>query len=156
MENLHTKQQQSDKLLFLGILLFFFGLVVGFFIPVMANPRMGLSTHLEGVMNGIFLVVLGLIWNRLKLNNKWLRINFWLATYGAFANFLAVLIAAITGSGKMMPLAGGKEGTPVQEIIISFFLISVSLVMLAVCLIVLKGLYKPGSFRKNSTNYENY
>lgn len=147
MENLHTKQQQSDKLLFLGILLFFFGLVVGLFIPIMANPRMGLSTHLEGVMTGIFLVVLGLIWNRLKLNEKWLRINFWLAAYGSFANFLAVLIAAITGSGKMMPLAGGKEGTPVQEIVISFLLISLSLAMLAVCLIVLKGLYKPGTFR---------
>jgi (hydroxyamino)benzene mutase len=152
MENLHTKQQQSDMLLFLGILLFFLGLAVGFFIPIMANPRMGLSTHLEGVMNGIFLVVLGLIWNRLKLNYKWLRINFWLATYGTFANFLAVLIAAITGSGKMMPLAGGKEGSPVQEIIISFLLITISLVMLAVCLIVLKGLYKPSSFGNNQTN----
>ncbi len=40
------KKQQSDRLLFLGVLLFFLGLVVGLLIPMMVNPRMGLTTHL--------------------------------------------------------------------------------------------------------------
>ncbi len=151
MENSKSIKQQSDKLLFWGILLFFLGLVAGLFIPMMANPRMGLSTHLEGTMNGIFLVALGLIWNRLALSSKWLNITFWLILYGTFANFFAVLIAAITGAGKMMPIAGGKEGTSFEEAIISFLLVSISLVMLAVCVIVLIGIYK----RMNAPKYND-
>jgi len=142
MENLKQKKWQSDRLLFLGILLFLFGLLIGLFIPMMTNPRMGLSAHLEGIMNGMFLVILGLIWNKLVLNDKWLTIAFWLTLYGAFANFVAVSIAAITGAGKMMPIAGGKEGTSVVEGLISFLLISLALAMIFVCLIVLKGLLR--------------
>jgi (hydroxyamino)benzene mutase len=48
----------------LSILLFSLGLVTGLLAPKLANPRMGLSSHLEGLMNGMFLVLLGLIWQR--------------------------------------------------------------------------------------------
>lgn len=131
-----------DKLIFFGVLLFLAGLIVGFLIPVLANPRMGLSTHLEGVMNGLFLVALGLIWNRLSLSQKALQITYGLAIYGSFANFIAVFLSAITGAGKMMPLAGGKEGGPQLEAVISFLLFSLALAMFAVCVMVLKGLYR--------------
>lgn len=142
METTYLKILQSKRLLFFGVLLFFLGLLVGMFIPMMANPRMGLSSHLEGVMNGLFLLSLGLIWNQLALSQKWLSVTFWLTLYGSFANFLAVLIAAITGSGKMMPLAGGKQGHDMEESIISFLLISLSFAMLTVCVVVLIGLYR--------------
>ena len=138
--NVQTKQY-ADWLLFLGILLFLFGLVVALFIPLMTNPRMGLSAHLEGTLNGMFLVILGLIWNKLVIKDKWLTVSFWLTIYGSFANFVAVTIAAITGAGKMMPIAGGKEGTSLTEGLISFLLISLSLAMIVVCSIVLAGLY---------------
>ena len=142
MENAGLKKWQSDRLLFLGILLFLFGLLLGLFIPIMINPRMGLSAHLEGIMNGMFLVILGLIWNKLVLNDKWLTSAFWITLYSAFANFVAVSVAALTGAGKMMPLAGGKEGTPLVEGFISFMLIALSLAMIMVCAIVLAGLYR--------------
>lgn len=48
MKNNTQTKQYADWLLFLGILLFLFGLIIGVFIPLMANPRMGLSAHLEG------------------------------------------------------------------------------------------------------------
>lgn len=140
----HTMQTDKtpDKLIFLGVLLFLAGLIVGFLIPVLANPRMGLSTHLEGVMNGLFLVILGLIWNRLSLSQKALKITYVLALYGTFANFIAVFAAAITGAGKMMPLAGGRDGGHPLEAVISFLLVSLALAMIAVCILVLKGLYR--------------
>lgn len=109
---------------------------------MMANPRMGLTAHLEGVMNGMFLVILGLIWNRLVVNDNWLSYTFWLTLYGSFANFVAVTLAAITGAGKMMPIAGGKEGTTLVEGLISFLLISLTLAMIFVCVVVLTGLYQ--------------
>jgi len=146
MENL--KKKQADKLIFLGVLLFFLGLVVGLFIPFMTNPRMGLSNHLEGVMNGMFIIILGLIWTKLELSERWLIITFWTLLYGTFANFTSVLIAAVTGAGKMMPLAGGQEGTQLIEVVISFLLISLSVAMLAVCIIVLTGLYKDSKSSK--------
>ncbi len=136
-----TKPLLANKLLFLGMLLFLLGLLIGLFIPLMANPRMGLSAHLEGIMNGIFLVVLGLIWHKLVLSDKWLKRTFALTIYGSFANFAAVTIAAITGAGKMMTLAGGKEGAPWVDGLITFLLLSLSLVMIAVCGLVLAGLY---------------
>ncbi len=39
--------------------LFLIGLLTGFVEPQFTNVRMGLAAHLEGVMNGIFLVALG-------------------------------------------------------------------------------------------------
>ena len=142
MEFTRRKKKQSDWLLFLGVLLFLFGLIIGLFVPMMKNPRMGLSAHLEGLMNGMFLVLLGLIWNKLLLNNKWLATAFWLAFYGSFANFVAVSISAMTGAGKMMPIAGGKEGASFVEGLISFLLVSLSLAMVFVCLILLSGLIR--------------
>jgi len=139
--NMQTKQY-ANWLLFLGIVLFLFGLFVALFIPLMKNPRMGLSAHLEGTLNGMFLVILGLIWSKVILLDKWLKTTFWLAIYGSFANFVAVTIAAITGAGKMMPIAGGKEGTAIIEGLISYLLISLALAMIVVCSIVLTGLYK--------------
>lgn len=131
----------ASWLLFLGILLFLFGLLIGLFIPLMANPRMGLSAHLEGTLNGMFLVILGLIWNKLALKENWLKALYRLTIYGSFSNFVAVTIAAITGAGKMMPIAGGIEGASVIEGVISSLLISLALAMIAVCCIVLTGLY---------------
>lgn len=54
---------------------------------------MGLSAHLEGIMNGMFLVILGLMCKKLVLNDKWLTSAFWLILYGFFANLVAVSFA---------------------------------------------------------------
>jgi (hydroxyamino)benzene mutase len=107
----NRQSEQSNKLIFWGLALLLLGLAVGLFVQNMTNPRMALSAHLEGLMNGMFLMLLGLIWQRLVLSAKLLKLTFLLAIYGTFANLLAVIIAAITGFGKMMPIAGGKEGT---------------------------------------------
>lgn len=152
MENLKLKKQQSDRLLFFGVLLFFLGLGTGLFIPMMANPRMGLSSHLEGVLNGIFLIVLGLIWNKMELSQRWINVAYWSALFGTFANWVAVLTAAIFNSGKMMPLAAGKEGSPVAEGIVTFLLISLSVAMLSICIIIMAGLYRHINSGKNIEN----
>ncbi len=128
-------------LLQLGILLFLVGLLTGFVIPKLANPRMGLASHLEGVLNGIFLVALGLLWQRLHLSDGWLVVTFWLAVYGTFANWLATLLAAVWGAGALMPIAAmGHQGSSMQEGVIKFLLGTLSVSMIAVCVIVIIGL----------------
>ena len=133
---------QSRNLIRYGILLFLLGLITGFVVPVMANPRMGLSSHLEGVMNGMFLVLLGLLWLKLQLSNRLLSWGYWLSLYGTYINWATTLFAGVLGAGSdMMPIAGnGYQGEVWQEVIIKFGLISLSLSILAVCLLILWGL----------------
>ena len=152
MEN-NMQSKQADKLIFFGLVLFLIGLIVGLFIHNMANPRMALSAHLEGVMNGMFLMILGLIWKRLILSKAMLTASYLLVIYGTFANLLAVLLAAATGFGKMMPIAGGKDGGGALEGIITFLLISLALCMIAVCTMVLVGYYRY-MHSKSNTNKE--
>jgi hydroxylaminobenzene mutase len=45
-----------------GSCFFRLGLLTGFIIPAAQIPRMALSSHLEGIMNGSFLFALGLCW----------------------------------------------------------------------------------------------
>ena len=135
------KKHHSDRLIFLGILLFLFGLIVGLLVPLFENPRMGVSSHIEGVLNGMLLVILGLIWSKIKLSNRWLKITFWLAVYGTFANFVGILVAAIFNGGKMLGImANGQEGAPVVEGIVGFSLISLSIAMIIVSVVTLIGL----------------
>ena len=135
------KNYQSNRLIFLGVFLFFIGLVIGLIVPVFENPRMGVSSHIEGVLNGMFLIVLGLIWQKIDLSNRWLKIVFLLSIYGTFANCLGILIAAIFNGGKMLGvIANGQEGSGLVEGIVNFSLISLSIAMLIVCIATLFGL----------------
>lgn len=128
-------------LLQLGIALFLIGLLTGLVIPRLSNPRMGLASHLEGVLNGMFLVALGLLWRKLNLSNGWLAITFGLAVYGTFANWLATFLAAFWGAGKLMPIAGmSRQGSSAEEGAIRFLLTTLSVAMIAVCVIVIVGL----------------
>lgn len=149
MENSVLQKQQSNNLIFYGILLFLLGLIVGLFIPLMANPRMGLSSHIEGVLNGMFLVILGIIWHKMALSGRWLKITFWLAIYGTFANWLSMLYAALVNAGRDLTIAAeGKEGTPMQEAILFFLLITLSLAMIIISITVLIGLNR--NFKQDS------
>jgi hypothetical protein len=68
--------------------------------------HMGLSAHLEGLMNGMFLAVLGLVWQWLVLSPRASFILFALALYGAYANWFTTLLAAILGTSRRTPIAG--------------------------------------------------
>lgn len=134
-------KKQSDWLIFLGILLFLLGLIVGLIVPLLANPRMALSSHLEGVLNGMLLVILGLIWHKIELSVRWLKISFWLAIYGTFANWFGILVAAIFNAGKMLTVAAeGQQGSPFAEGVVNFSLFSLTVAMLAVSILILIGL----------------
>jgi (hydroxyamino)benzene mutase len=136
------QQHSAHRLLQWGMALFLLGLLTGFAIPALANPRMGLTSHLEGIMNGMFLVILGLVWTRLRVGERALRIGYWLALFGAFTNWITTLVAGMLGAGgSMMPIAaGGHEGTPAAEALIAAGLLSLSFAMLSVLGIVLWGL----------------
>lgn len=116
--------------------------LTGFVIPLMRNPRMGLASHLEAVMNGMLLILLGLIWQKLRLSVGALQWGYALALFSTFTNWFTNLLAAIWGAGaEMLPIAGGGyQGAAWQEVLIKVGLVSLALAMTAVCIIVLWGL----------------
>jgi (hydroxyamino)benzene mutase len=132
-----------DKhLMQLGIMLFLLGLLTGLAGPKLKNPRMGLASHLGGVLNGMFLVILGLIWPRLGLSHAWLAVTFWLIVYAAFANWVATLLAAAWGAGALMPIAAGThKAAPRRERVVGFLLVSLALCVIAACALILVGLF---------------
>ncbi len=138
-----TKESEfSRKLIRYGVGLFLLGLLTGFAIPAMQNPRMGLSSHLEGVQNGMLLMIFGVIWSQLRLPAPAMQWGYGLALFGTYTNWATTLLAGIWGAGAaMMPIAGNNFlGTTVQEGLIKFGLGSLSLTMLIVCGILLWGL----------------
>ena len=130
-----------------GILLFVLGLLTGLFSPMLANPRMGLSSHLEGLMNGMFLLILGLLWKRLRLAGLLSRLAVGLAISGTYVNWATTLLAAGWGAGAtLMPIASlGRQGTGFQELIIKIGLLWLTVAILACCGLVLWGLRGPGA-----------
>lgn len=137
-----AQDHSAHRLLQFGTALFLLGLLTGLVIPAAANPRMALASHLEGLLNGIFLLILGLVWPRLDLPPRALTIAFWLAIYGGLTNWVATLLAAFWPAGSaLMPLAGhGHTGTGAQEFILKVLLVSLSIAMIALCVFVLFGL----------------
>ena len=132
-----------QSLLFtLGLVLFLLGLLTGFAVPAVKNPRMALSSHLEAVLNGMFLVLLGLLWPHLHLPNAWGVTAVALIVYSAFANWVATLLAAIWGAGrKLAPIAAGNhETSTTKEGVVSFLLVSLAVAVIVGVVIVIAGL----------------
>jgi hydroxylaminobenzene mutase len=142
MDTAGMKQQASRTLVRLGVVLILLGLLTGLIIPELANPRMGLASHIEGVLSGMLLMVMGLVWPRLNLDPGMLRAAFWLLAYGAFANWFNPLLGAFWAAGSsMMPMAGrGHLGTPLQESIIGFLSVTMALALLCGVVLAFLGL----------------
>jgi hydroxylaminobenzene mutase len=123
-----------------GLILFLLGLVVGFAVQSFANPRSGLSAHLEGVMNGTFLIALGAAWSEIRLPRRAAIATVALATYGAYANMVGTTLSAVFGTSEATPLAGaGHHGAPLHETLVSALLVSVGLSMVVALGLALWG-----------------
>jgi hydroxylaminobenzene mutase len=136
-----SMQDSKRRLLWHGMFLFLLGLLTGFVEQKFTNPRMGLAAHLEGVMNGIFLVVLGAVWAEVRLSPRLKATAYWSALYGTYANWAVTTLAAIFGTAALSPITGaGHSGQPWQESIVTFGFLSVGIVIVVCSILVLWGL----------------
>jgi hydroxylaminobenzene mutase len=128
-----------------GLGLFLLGLFTGFAVPAMKNPRMGLSSHVEAHMNGLFLIVLGLLWPYVNLSQTWEAVAVALLLYGTWANWFATLLSGIWGAGgRMMPIAAPDHiGSGAKEGFIKFLLLSLSVADIIGVIMVLWGVLRP-------------
>lgn len=142
MDTSDWSRRQGHRLLQVGMLLFLFALLVGLVVPSFAVPRLGLSTHLLGILQGIFLMVLGLLWPRLRITRALGQIGVVLAVCGCLAASTANLLGAIWRAGNsMLPIAAGSaRGSSIQEGIIEIALRSAAVSLIAVAILLLWGL----------------
>ena len=134
-------ESANRRLMWHGLFLFLLGLLTGFVETRFTNVRMGLAAHLEGVMNGTFLLALGAIWTEVRLPPPTKAIAYWTALYGTYVNWLVTTLAAIFGTAALSPLtAAGHSGQPWQESLIKAGFMSVGVVIVASSALVLWGL----------------
>jgi hydroxylaminobenzene mutase len=134
-------ENTKRRLLWHGMFLFLLGLLTGFFEQRFNNPRMGLAAHLEGVMNGTFLIAVGVAWAEVRLSPRLNAAACWLALYGTYANWAVTTLAAILGTAAMSPItAVGHSAQQWQERIVTFAFMSVGITMVTSAVLVLWGL----------------
>jgi (hydroxyamino)benzene mutase len=134
-------EDNRRRLIWHGMFLFLLGLLTGFVEQKFINPRMGLAAHLEGVMNGTFLVALGAVWAEVKLAPRLKLAAYWSALYGAYVNWAAVILAAVFGTAALSPItSAGHSGLPWQETLVTLTLLSVGISIIGSSVLVLWGL----------------
>jgi hydroxylaminobenzene mutase len=132
--------QQARWLYRTGAALLLLGLVSGLVTTFVANPRMGLSAHLEGVLNGILLIALGSAWTAVALPRQLKRAAVLLLNVGSAINWLATQLSALWGTGALTPIIAPRPSAlAAQEMIVSFMLGSVAVFMLLGMLLVAIG-----------------
>ncbi len=129
-----------------GMFLFLIGLVTGLNERRFTNMRMALSAHLEGVMNGTFLIALGAIWGHVELPLRVEKAARWSALYGTYGNWLFTALGAAMGTAAANPiLSHGHHGKPWQERIAGAGFRSIAYSILVAGVLILWGLGRGGS-----------
>jgi hydroxylaminobenzene mutase len=129
------------RLIWHGMLLFLVGLLTGFAEQKFVNPRMGLAAHLEGVMNGTFLVAVGAVWAEVRLSPGLKAATFWITLYGAYVNWLTTALAAVLGTAALSPItAAGHTSRAGQETLITILFLSVGITTVLSAILILWGL----------------
>lgn len=125
----------------LGFILFFLSLITGMVSSGLINPRLGLAAHTIAIISGILIVLIGIIWDYLNLGSIARQVLFWSWLYMGFVNWLATLLAAISGASMLTPVAGaGSQGGPLSENIVFVLFNTVALASFIGALLILWGL----------------
>src|SRR5258707_13593579 len=136
-----TMTAANRRLMWHGMFLFLLGLVTGMLETRFTNMRMGLAAHLEGVMNGTFLVALGAIWTEVRLSPIPKATAYWTALYGTYVNWLTTTFAAVFGTAASNPISSaGYHGQPWQESLAAAGFLTLSVSIIAAYFVVLVGL----------------
>ena len=129
------------RMMWHGVFLFLIGLVTGTQERRFKNMRMALSAHLEGVMNGTFLMALGAIWDNVELPRSIEQAARWTALYGTYGNWLFTTLGAAMGTAVANPiLSEGHVGKPWQERVVGLGFKSMRYAFLTSVMLVLVGL----------------
>ena len=138
----------ARRLILYGFVLMLLGLLTGLVIPALRAPRLGLSAHINALMGGLILIVVGAVWGKLSLAGRKASVVFRLLVYSTFMNWIATLLGAIFGTSLLTPLAGeGGRAALWQEGVVATLLVSLVISILAAIIMIIAALLKAGNDR---------
>jgi hydroxylaminobenzene mutase len=141
-----TTPEAKRRLIWHGLFVFGLSLLVGAVVPVLTNPRMGVSAHVGAAMSGMLLVLIGLIWDQIVLPAWGEAAAFWLFLYATYTGWLAQFLAGLWGTSRATPIGGaGYAGEPWQELTVYVVAVSFSLAIAAAWILTLCGLRRARS-----------
>ena len=128
-----------------GLVLFFLALLTGLMLAAgpafIDNPRGVLAGHVEGTLNGMFLVLVGLFFGRVKLSAALTKACRALLIYGAFANWIFTTLAGVVGASQGAPIAGaGHHASATMEQFVLVGFVSVALAMISAVGLLIAGI----------------
>jgi (hydroxyamino)benzene mutase len=118
------KARQGQRVVRAGALLLLLSVLLGFIIPRFTLPRLAVSAHLVGLLQGLLLLTTGQLWGRLRLSQSLSGAANALGIGGAYGAWASNVLAAAWGAGGelLRHAASGAKGTEVQELILSVLL----------------------------------
>ncbi|WP_298671425.1 hypothetical protein [uncultured Sphingomonas sp.] len=129
------------RLLFHGASLFLLGLLTGLAEAKFTNVRMGLAAHLEGVMNGTFLIAVGAIWGQMKLSQRATGLTYAALLGGTYGNWVVTSVTAILGTAALSPVtAAGHHAVEWQEGFVTAGFVTVGAAIILASVLLVWGL----------------
>src|ERR1700733_2178361 len=126
------------RMIFHGMLLFLIGLLMGAVIVFGKSPMAALAGHVGALMTATFMIVVGAIWDRFSLSHRAELVAFWALVYSGYATAIGTTLASLWGAGQAMPIAAaGSHASPIEEGIVSFFVVSGAPTILASVVVLL-------------------
>jgi hydroxylaminobenzene mutase len=128
-----------------GFVLILLALLGGVLAPFMVNPRLGVGAHTLGLLGGIVMIVIGLTRPLFVLDRRlWLALHAcWFFT--AYANWAATMLAGLSGSSYLTPIAGaGTKGGYLAETIVFVVYIALGVTSVVGTAIAVYGLLDRG------------
>ncbi|WP_232070676.1 hydrogenase [Mycobacterium lacus] len=117
------------------------GLVTGLQQRRFTNMRMALSAHLEGVMNGTFLIALGAVWDNVALPPRLARVARRTVIFGTYGNWFFTMLGAAFGTAAANPtLSQGNHGKLWQERVVETGFRSIAYSIVVALVFIVLGL----------------
>lgn len=147
-----TVQAIKGKAMVLGVILMLIGLLTGFAIAALTNPRMGVAAHVEAIMGGIILIVFGgLLVENMRCSEKSITISWLSLLLSLYGNYGFIVLASIWGTSMTMPIAGnGFRAVLWKESVVALGLLLCNGAILLSLAIVIRGLVKHSGYRRGS------
>ncbi len=106
-----TLTDAKRRLLWHGMLIVGLGSLTGSVVPVLSNPRMGVAAHVGGLMSGMLLLLVGLIWGEIRL----LASAGFVGRLGSFDEHPLAIIPGVAGINDMLLRTAKYGDTPDQQ-----------------------------------------
>jgi (hydroxyamino)benzene mutase len=118
------KARHGRRLVQAGAMLLLLSVLLGFIVPGFALPRVAVSAHLVGLLQGLLLLTTGQLWGRLRLTRLLSSAASGLSIGGAYGAWSANVLAAAWGAGGelLRQAASGARGTEFQELALTILL----------------------------------